>query len=218
MDRRLFLCGAATALGVSVIPKLNKRNFNDIVPGCSQLGSKKSKRNKKLVKWAKSDLTYCIYNRDDGELGPIQWDIEFSKAFNSWERVTNFKFNRIHKPDNADIVIVASGHPAESFGEVGKVLAWAQMPTSARHKSQLITKYDIAEKWLDEAPGPLKEGEILPGYRGIHLEAVACHEIGHIIGLHHLPYANALMYPTYSPDIATPQDVDIAYAKYLYKR
>jgi len=217
MDRRLFLCGAASALGVSVIPKLTKHNFKDALIGCNQLDSREAKK-KKLVRWAKSDLTYCIYNRDDGELGPIQWDLEFGKAFNSWEQVTNFKFNRVHKPDNADIVIVASSHPEEKFGKVGKVLAWAQMPTSTRHNSQLITKYDVAEKWLDEAPGPLTEDEKLPGYRGIHLEAVACHEIGHIIGLQHLPHENALMYPTYSHDIATPQYMDIEYAKYLYDR
>lgn len=91
-------------------------------------------------------------------------------------------------------------------------LAWANLPCGAdpvwpRH---LRTLYDSAEAWS------LNPNQ--PPQNGIHLGAVACHEIGHLLGLDHDARrgSTSLLAPTYTARILTPQEWDIEQAQLRY--
>lgn len=115
-------------------------------------------------------------------------------------------------------VEVANGQPALVVFEYGPIdggsstLAWAHLscgadPVWPRHYQ---TRYDSAERWhLDPNHPP---------QNGIHLGAVACHEIGHLLGLDHdsRPGSRSLLAPTYRGDILTPQQWDVAQVQRRY--
>ena len=64
--------------------------------------------------------------------------------------------------------------------------------------------FDLAEYWV-----------VPDGDSGIILRSVACHEIGHLLGLDHSNDKNALMYP-YINDALKPRDDDIIKIQKLY--
>lgn len=73
------------------------------------------------------------------------------------------------------------------------VLAWSELADNTnRPKTQ---RYDSGDKWvIEESP-----------QSGIDLARVACHEIGHVLGLpHDAANASALMRPSYSLAIRRP--------------
>jgi hypothetical protein len=91
------------------------------------------------------------------------------------------------------------------FGEIdgpSKVLAWSELADGTNNsKAQM---YDKAEAWT------ISDN---PAQATIDMVRVACHEIGHVIGLVHDNVGNkALMEPTYSRTIRlpTPRDIDRA--------
>lgn len=78
------------------------------------------------------------------------------------------------------------------------VLAWSELADNTnRPKTQ---RYDSGDNWvIEEHPTA-----------GIDLARVACHEIGHVLGLSHdSANANALLRPMYSLSIRRPTDRDV---------
>lgn len=88
----------------------------------------------------------------------------------------------------------------------GDVLAWSELADgTSRQKRQ---RYDSQEPWVSvQGPG-------VPSMM-IDLGRVACHEIGHVLGIPHIARGN-LLQPLYSPAIWTPQRGDIAEAQARY--
>ena len=160
---------------------------------------------RKKSKWGKNELSYHIYARDTGELSKEEWDKEFRLAFDAWSEITPLVFEEIDSYRQADIIVSASRRKRESFGRRGGVLAWASMPSGKNHDSQLMTKFDMAENWV--LPEKADMGTVL--------RSVACHEIGHILGLDHSADRDALMYP-YINDALKPRTDDVLKIQKLY--
>ncbi|XVF60401.1 hypothetical protein PTKIN_Ptkin08bG0042800 [Pterospermum kingtungense] len=128
-------------------------------------------------KWpaSKSHLTYAFLagTRADA-INPV------AKAFQTWAANTHFSFSRIEDYVNADIKV---GFKSRDHGDgyefdgPGGTLAHAFAPTNGRFH------YDADEPWSVNA---------IPGT--FHLETVALHEIGHLLGLGHSSVEGAVMY------------------------
>jgi hypothetical protein len=81
------------------------------------------------------------------------------------------------------------------------VLAWSELAdNSNRPKTQ---RYDAGDDWVITPEGQTPSG-------GIDLVRVACHEIGHVLGLDHdNANADALLRPSYSTRIPKPTARDV---------
>ena len=87
----------------------------------------------------------------------------------------------------------------------GQVLAWSEFPAGTRSVTQ---KYDTSERFV------VAES---PTWPQIDLLAVACHEIGHALGLDHdREGSGSLMEPVYKPGRRVPQQRDIMRIQALY--
>lgn len=87
--------------------------------------------------------------------------------------------------------IVSTAAPGDG---PSNVLAWSYLPCGATADTQLQQSYDSLEPWTT--------------YGIKYLQEVIAHEIGHALGLDHLP-AGALMQPYASGKLIVPQAADI---------
>ncbi|XVF60402.1 hypothetical protein PTKIN_Ptkin08bG0042900 [Pterospermum kingtungense] len=127
------------------------------------------------LKWpaSKSHLTYAFLpgTRDDA-ISPV------AKAFQTWAANTHFSFSRTEDYDNADIRISFQSLDHGDGDEFdAETLAHAFAPTNGTFH------YNADVPWSVNA--------ISDAY---HLETVALHEIGHLLGLHHSFVEGAIMY------------------------
>ena len=96
----------------------------------------------------------------------------------------------------------------DQFDGPGGTLAWAQLPPGNSFNGQLLCRFDEAETWV-----------LNRNQRGVLLVNVACHEIGHLLGLRHSNVQTALMAPFYSPGVTKPQlKDDVTRIQRLYGR
>jgi predicted Zn-dependent protease len=149
----------------------------------------------KRAKWSKSALTYAIDGYVTGLSRQLQAEM-IKKAFESWTNHIDLEIHRcsIRKVKEADIVIGNGRGKQHGFDGQGGTLAWAYLP---RKNKQLRMRFDLAETWVKH-----------PFERGIHLQSVAAHEIGHLLGLKHSRHKGALMAPYYNPFVGKPQVKD----------
>lgn len=153
-----------------------------------------------IVAWNKRSLTYCIKD-DFPTLDKIQIQSAFAEAFGSWSDVCGLSFKEILNPSECDIVVTAG-----KIDQPLNVLAWSELPDGSDRR--LTQKYDTFEKFVIA---------IQPPANSIDLVAVACHEIGHAIGLEHAQRGTGdLMEPTYAPGRRVPQRGDISRIRNLY--
>ena len=140
-------------------------------------------------------IAYTIQRYTVGLARSDQDDL-LEMAFGQWTDVSGIKFRRVKHSREANILVGASGSAREHFGEPFVTLAWSELPPSGSFAGQLTMKFDDAERWMRDGSGD----------RGILYLNVACHEIGHAIGLDHDSNLDhvALMDPMYAPEVSRP--------------
>jgi len=147
-----------------------------------------------LQKWNKGKLTYYIKSRVGG-IKPADFDRVIDAAFQAWEDLCMLQVERTSKASTADIIVDTGQGPGSDFDGPGGTLAWAYLPDG--QDRQLLMRFDLGDTWI-----------LTPQERGILLFNVACHEIGHLLGLDHSKIESALMAPYYNVAIAVPQAKD----------
>ncbi|KAL7090375.1 hypothetical protein ACP275_12G036900 [Erythranthe tilingii] len=136
-------------------------------------------------KWpaSKYNLTYgFLSNVPSNAVAPAE------RAFQNWDNATHFNFKRASSGQTPDLIIgFQRGDHGDgaSFDGPGGTLAHAFAPTNGR------LHYDADERW-----------SVDPVANTFHLETVALHEIGHLLGLGHSSIQAAIMYPSVSAGTA----------------
>ncbi|KAJ0482961.1 putative matrilysin [Helianthus annuus] len=153
-------------------------------------------------KWAqgKRHLTYAF-----GSHFPTRFMPPVARAFSKWATASRyFRFSQARTNQSADIKISfereshGDGYP---FDGPGGVLAHAFAPTDGRFH------YDADESWVIGA---------VPNT--FDVESVALHEIGHLLGLDHSQFPNAIMWSTfYSGETKGLTSDDILGVRALYR-
>lgn len=118
-------------------------------------------------------------------------------ALASWEAVCNLKFVFVQTKAEANIF----AH-AQHIDRASNVLAWSMLPCGIGERGQCEQRYDL-EPW--ERYGTNWSG----------LQEVMAHELGHALGLDHLPAGN-LLQPFATFQIVQPQQGDIVEAQARY--
>lgn len=146
--------------------------------------------------WPTRRITYHLdYDSAAGLRPPLSRDAisgEFRTAWNWWAEGLDIEPVEVTDPAAAMVRI--------KFGKIdgpSGTLAWSYLSDGTmRPKDQL---YDVSERWT---AGPPASGLLA-------LRTVACHEIGHVLGLaHDSPTAPAVMRPMYTASIPREQARD----------
>lgn len=161
----------------------------------------KPANDEQLERWQRFQLTYRLLNYPRlFSTRQKEVDEVIERALKSWSAVSKFTFTKTS--EDADIQFKWDvGKHCESVDFDGplKILAHAFYPQSGR------VHFDDEENW--SLSGPIK-GKI-------DLFTVALHELGHTLGLDHLPDREAIMFANY-PLPNKPQPVDIAALQKIY--
>ncbi|KAK4409904.1 Metalloendoproteinase 2-MMP [Sesamum angolense] len=124
---------------------------------------------------SKTHLTYGFSpNTPANAIDPVV------RAFGKWDSTTHFTFSRAQNNQRPDLVIGfhrRDHRDGAPFDGPGGALAHAFAPTNGRFH------YDSDETW-----------SVAPVTNAFHLETVALHEIGHLLGLGHSSVEGAIMY------------------------
>lgn len=136
------------------------------------------------TKWNKTHLKYYIYNTSS-HLTPAERENAIQTALHRWSLVTNFSFEQVYNPSDADLKYrwaVGNHCSGDAFDGPGtseeNVLAHAFPPPSGE------IHFDDYENWM-----------FSPNANGLYnLVAVALHETGHALGLDHSEITNSVMW------------------------
>lgn len=158
----------------------------------------------RLCRWPTGRVAYYIA-RTPGGVDPDAARQCYRNAWNSWRAVSGLDPFEVDTAEAAQVVMDVGRGSRNGFDGPNGTLAWSELPCGAQ---QVLQRYDLAEDWATAAPAA---GRIL-------LENVACHEIGHAIGLDHIApqRGRALMNPIYSASVPKPLALDAADAVMRY--
>jgi hypothetical protein len=154
-----------------------------------------------LCKWAGDNprVTWNLSGPMPPGLSPAQATDAFAWAWAQWQAVCAIRPEFVADPAAAMVAV--------TFGPIdraGGTLAWSELPCG--NAGRLTQLFDAQESWV-VAENP-------PRFQ-MDLGRVACHEIGHVLGMPHLASGN-LMQPMYDANIRRPQTGDVAEAEARY--
>lgn len=161
------------------------------LPDRLNLGGRKCRWPMLELRWA---ITGRLPNISDSDLKSA-----YAEAWEYWAEVCGVRPEYSPSSKGANVVMGSGAIDGPSG-----TLAWSELPCG--NAKQLEQRYDTREPWR------IFDGS-QSGY--IDLVRVACHEIGHVIGIDHLS-DGALMAPTYDRHIRKPQKADIREAQERY--
>lgn len=152
-----------------------------------------------LSKWGKRAIRWCVTALPG--LDEARVIAAYREAWSYWAAVCGIEPAYVEGARTSDVLMGAG----LIDGRNG-TLAWSELPNGSDR--QLRQMYDTGERWVVSET---------PDAASIDLVRVACHEVGHVIGIGHLPAGTGnLMCPAYDPRIRRPQRVDIAEAVARY--
>lgn len=144
--------------------------------------------------WPQLDVTYH-QQIALAQLGPDRVAALYRQAWDFWGAVCGL---RPREALPANVWARSGSGAADQFDAAGRILAWSQLPLGATVTSTMHQVFNTAESWDERM-----------------FLGVACHEIGHAIGLSHAP-GDCLMNPYFNPAIVAPTLADAAAAQALY--
>ncbi len=134
--------------------------------------------------WTKYYLYYYIHNSGGG-LTASQCATAIQNAFNTWSQYSKFAFSRTYNLSQADIELSFEGvHHLNCDTFDTATLAHATVGTYNGAPPAFI-HFNTTKTFSMTSSGN-------------NLEAVALHEIGHVLGLYHNPNSSAVMYEDYN--------------------
>lgn len=146
-----------------------------------------------LCKWLDepAQLTWCLTGNPPA-LDQQATKDAFAWVFATWQKVCGVRFTFTTEPGKANILI--------GFAPIdgpGATLAYSELPCAQQRQCQQT--FDNSEPW---AFGPTVDRFKLD------IGATAAHEVGHVLGLPHLP-SGCLLQPIYQEGLREPQTGDI---------
>lgn len=151
--------------------------------------------------WPHKKITWNITGALPG-MSAADQKAAYALAWSFWAEVCDIQPE--YTASRAANVLMGAG----GIDRAGGTLAWSELPCGSGESDTLNQKYDTLEPW-----GAFDVTEDSRGQ--IDIVRVACHEIGHVIGIPHIQGGN-LLAPTYNPAIRKPQlgDIDEAVKRY----
>lgn len=157
-------------------------------------------------KYQTTQLTYTFLNDPSDLEVNLAQDI-IRNAFDAWSQASPLQFTEVLPTEGPTFRIGwFSGEHGDgsAFDGIGNVIAHAFFPPPCGGVHAGDLHFDEDETFA-ESPDD-----------GIHLGAVAIHEIGHLIGLGHSADTSAIMFPIYDPSRLTLRDDDVNGVQALY--
>lgn len=157
-----------------------------------------------INKWGLKEITYGFASYLPQLTPADQRNIWESEVTQAWENACGLRMRPAASGEQPNVLIDSGNRVRDELGRPGGVLAWCELPSGTDFRGQVLMKFDTAEAWK------LDRSRV-----GILYCAVACHELGHGIGLDH--GGQGLMQPFYSESIDRPKagyDVNEAEKRY----
>lgn len=163
--------------------------------GCSDGSLRDDKGLKLLVaslipEWKARGITYRVV-LSPPDVSTKEMETIVGLAFHKWTMFCNVTAVRALDGTAADVMFTAAAGHQSNFDGPGGALVTVEALHDVR---RIVVAFDADETWA-----------VHPSQRGIQIDAVACHAVGHVLGLDHTDAQDALMTPYYNALVNSPQ-------------
>jgi hypothetical protein len=188
---------------VDLVRRQHGREIADLVDrprcGCSDIEMLRGRGGVGLAQWPRGHVVRVhLADLPRGSLTPSDWADVFRDALTNWSSVCGFKWELVTAKPSDGLSVFSDREDGPN-----KTLAWCELPVAGVRLYRM--KLDESETWVRSG-------------RGIVAEAVVTHELGHGIGINHIPESKgaALMNPFYDEATIKPKPLDVAEAVARY--
>lgn len=176
--------------------------------------------------WVSSPIDYAINERGSREIADGSEFVAIVQAFSSWQVVPNSSLSFSRLDDTPDIGLVQDGtssvgwieDPAEwAFQSVdvgARTLVHRQLGTSNIAEADIVLN-GATFSWATSATG----GGYTSNGGPLDVQAVVTHEVGHFIGLSHVPTPTSTMFPRIYPGSIGERDLtqdEVSAVQFVY--